>query len=173
MNNPMAGTATNPLDQLRDIHLPEPISWWPLAPGWWFVIIGGCLFLGWLIKLCCRHYSARLYRRQALRKLKQLTSIEGPQQLRELFELLKQTAISAYPNHYPASQSIAPFICFMQNSCDKPVFNWLSADMDKVLYSASPLKSHEINELFADAKTWIKRHMPEDKLETADQRSLC
>ena len=23
---------------LRDIHLPEPVSWWPLAPGWWWLI---------------------------------------------------------------------------------------------------------------------------------------
>ncbi|MBL4711699.1 MAG: DUF4381 domain-containing protein [Gammaproteobacteria bacterium] len=23
---------------LKDIHLPEPILWWPLAPGWWMVI---------------------------------------------------------------------------------------------------------------------------------------
>jgi len=23
------------LAQLRDIHLPDPVSWWPLAPGWW------------------------------------------------------------------------------------------------------------------------------------------
>ena len=30
---------------LRDLHLPEGIGWWPLAPGWWVVIalvmIGG------------------------------------------------------------------------------------------------------------------------------------
>ncbi len=24
---------------LRDIHLPDPISWWPLAPGWWALLI--------------------------------------------------------------------------------------------------------------------------------------
>ena len=23
---------------LRDIHLPEQISWWPLAPGWWILL---------------------------------------------------------------------------------------------------------------------------------------
>lgn len=29
----------NPADlPLRDIHLPDPIGWWPLAPGWWWVI---------------------------------------------------------------------------------------------------------------------------------------
>lgn len=26
------------LDQLRDIRLPEPVGWWPLAPGWWALI---------------------------------------------------------------------------------------------------------------------------------------
>ncbi len=24
---------------LRDLHLPDPTGWWPLAMGWWFVIV--------------------------------------------------------------------------------------------------------------------------------------
>jgi len=24
---------------LRDIHLPEPISWWPPAMGWWIIVV--------------------------------------------------------------------------------------------------------------------------------------
>ena len=23
---------------LRDIHLPQAVGWWPLAPGWWVLI---------------------------------------------------------------------------------------------------------------------------------------
>jgi|GEM_PF-510825 len=31
-----AGTAaTDPLAELRGIHLPEPVGFWPPAPGWW------------------------------------------------------------------------------------------------------------------------------------------
>jgi len=29
---------TQPTLNLRDIHLPDPISWWPIAPGWWMII---------------------------------------------------------------------------------------------------------------------------------------
>ena len=37
---------------LRDIHLPEPIGWWPPAPGWWglgvFLVLMVAGFIAWL-----------------------------------------------------------------------------------------------------------------------------
>lgn len=36
----------DPLAQLRDWHAPEPVSWWPPAPGWWIL---GLLLLGLLL----------------------------------------------------------------------------------------------------------------------------
>jgi len=30
---------------LRDIHLPSPVGWWPLAPGWWVLLAAALLLV--------------------------------------------------------------------------------------------------------------------------------
>jgi len=63
----------DPLQQLRDIHLPDDPSWWPPAPGWWLLALlvlaalaGG---LWWLLR-AWRQRRPRRLARQLLEELK-------------------------------------------------------------------------------------------------------
>lgn len=38
-------TQENLSTYLRDIHLPEPVAWWPLAPAWWVLILLALLII--------------------------------------------------------------------------------------------------------------------------------
>ena len=159
--------APNPLDQLRDIHLPEPISWWPPAPGWWILALAGSALTAWLVRWLYRRYKARHYRRQALLQLEQVKAgTDSQEQLRALFVLLKQTANCAYPNRQPSSLAIEPFVEFLRFSCDQSVFSQSSIKLQSLLYAKQPTEqSADLEVLFEDARIWIKSHMAEDKLE--------
>lgn len=168
--NPAAINA-NPLDQLRDIHLPEPVSWWPPAPGWWLLIIITLALTAWTTHFLYRRYKAALYRRQALKKLDQLTELNNQQQLTQLYELLKQTANSAYPQLRPASLGTEAFVNFLISSCNKEVFQQLDFDLAQALYSNSKQgfssrSNEQLERLLRDARIWIKGHRHQDKLES-------
>jgi hypothetical protein len=67
----------NPTDYsqlpLRDIHLPAPVTWWPLAYGWWILIgmlVAACV-IGWLL------YRQRYRERAAIRGLKAVAAALG------------------------------------------------------------------------------------------------
>ena len=63
-----ATAVADPLAELRDIHLPEAVSYWPLAPGWWLLLVSVLLLAG-LIVWTVRRYRRNAYRRAAVREL--------------------------------------------------------------------------------------------------------
>jgi hypothetical protein len=89
----------DPLAGLRDIHIPDSVSWWPLAPGWWvlgFVVLI-TLALVWLWQ---RRWQQRSYQRVALRHLERLEeqyASEPETLVRELSVLLRRVTALYYP----------------------------------------------------------------------------
>lgn len=69
---PASPLAQDPLAALRPLHLPEPVGWWPPAPGWWLVALLLVLSLGaagwWVVRARRRNR----YRHQALLELRAL-----------------------------------------------------------------------------------------------------
>ncbi|HEX5056317.1 MAG TPA: DUF4381 domain-containing protein [Gammaproteobacteria bacterium] len=93
---------------LRDIHLPDGVSWWPPAPGWWLLL---ALLLGAAIALWYwrRRGSVRwsLYR-QALQELERIENGFGQKDnerlvLENLSVLLRRVAVSRHPRTQVAS----------------------------------------------------------------------
>ena len=88
---------------LKDIHLPEVILWWPVAPGWWMLLILVILFIFYAPRLL--HWlRSKPVKKLALRELARIRADMGLVDLnndldqqrisREISVLLRRTVIS-------------------------------------------------------------------------------
>lgn len=84
---------------LRDIHLPEPISWWPIAPGWWLVA-GGLLIIFTLVFLGRKIYRSRQLKRDINTELEnikqQFQKTQNESQLAKALSVLLRRANITY-----------------------------------------------------------------------------
>lgn len=87
----------NPLDQLKDIHLPDAIVWWPPALGWWLVAIISLSLITLLTIFISRYWIKTRYKRHAIKQLNHIIAQQNSYQddVHALSELLRQTAIAA------------------------------------------------------------------------------
>ena len=94
---------------LRDIHLPEPVSWWPLPIGWWIVLVLSVAIAGLVIRVYQRRrakkssavYLARLELQQVHQRYLQHRDVQllaG-----DISMLLRRLSISIYPRTATAS----------------------------------------------------------------------
>jgi len=90
-----------PALQLRDIHLPDPVSWWPPAPGWWVLV--ALIILSFLaVRAFLKIHKARRVRVAALKELELLstgfTQMQDAHHLvKALSVLLRRICLSYYP----------------------------------------------------------------------------
>lgn len=91
------------MSQLRDIHTPDPVSWWPLAPGWWILmllVIGAIVTLFILFKRSRQPSPSLAYAEQQLQLLQSKSS--NKENLVEALHLLRRFAMSHFPKELTA-----------------------------------------------------------------------
>ena len=112
---------------LRDLHLPEAISWWPLAPGWWVVISLALLALGYLLRIWLRRRARGAARRYAMQQLKAL--VQEYEQHKDLVifgskvsALLRRTMLAYAPRQDVAGLTGDDWLDWLDQGLAQPVF---------------------------------------------------
>lgn len=114
---------------LRDIHLPEPVSWWPPAPGWWLLagLILLCVLAAWL----WRRYRRRQRLAATTLALQELAAIEAAyrdgleaaETVRRLSVLMRRLSISLFPRAEAAGLTGGEWLAFLDRPLERPDFS--------------------------------------------------
>jgi len=147
MNEPLSNIQANTQSippatlDLRDIHLPEPISWWPLAPGWWILFACTIIIIVAIIISRKIYLSKQLKRdiKAELENIKQqFQQTQNKLQLaKSLSVLLRRASISYYPKADIAGLTGDSWLSYLDNSnASSSADNRFQSDIGKVLLSA-------------------------------------
>lgn len=171
------------LAKLHDIHLPAPISWWPLAPGWYLLLGLALLLLGlvmYLMRRAQRHKRAKLQALQLLRQFEQEYQNEANSQqiAMKVSELLRRVALAYYPRTEVAGLQGDAWLAFLTKTSKGIDFNALDSYLLVLPYQparsegssvlepsrtqddgpgAGLLQTADLEPLFLSARQWIKQ----------------
>ena len=154
----MSPATTDALAQLRDIHLPEAVGSWPLAPGWWGLLallaaVG--VAAGWLWLRAGRKHLRKLAL-QELRTLEQGDAASDPNALAwSLSMLLRRVALARFDRREVASLHGGGWIAFLQRT---------GADLDEesarsfvhAMYAPDAVPAAGGSEWISGARRWIE-----------------
>jgi len=146
------------LDNLHDIIVPEPIGFFPLAPGWVMVaLLLLALFFHFSVH-AYKRYKKSLYKREALAELGKYTQ-ESREETLALLALAKRVAIVVYGRVVIAKLTGEEWWDFMEKHSKAKVSKELRIELSHLLYSESyQSSSAEYRAIKKFVTTWIKTH---------------
>ncbi len=157
-------TQTDPLAELRDIHLPPAIDPWPPAPGWWILAgLAIALFAYGLYRLY-KYWKSNAYRREAGRELDELLQqyqSEPRTYLLEYSTLLKRVALTKYPRTRVASLTGEAWVAFLDQTGATHEFSMGPGQaLVEASYTPDAALQVDVASLHEIGKRWIKAHRP-------------
>lgn len=152
---------------LRDIVIPAPASFWPLAPFVWILLGMAGIGLAVLIWQGIVHWKAEAYRREGIACLAQIEKrlmMPGNEMaaLKELSVLLKRVALAVFERKMVAALYGEEWLRFLDQTCGKCTFSAGPGHLLTMAVSsgaeASLPDNKETEQLIHQARTWIKGH---------------
>ena len=137
------------LSRLRDIVVPDAVPWWPLAPGWWVIIVLVLMAVGYLGFRAVRSFRASAYRREAMGLL------ELAQSDAEISGLLKRTAMAAFGRDEVASLSGESWCDWLQDHGGREMSTEERAAVMGGIYGDS---RNQVPVLKGYAAMWVREH---------------
>ncbi len=113
---------------LRDLHLPEPVGWWPLAPGWWFLVGVLAVVLAYALYRAYQRHRHHAPRRYALRQLARFESEylehRNPVTLgKQLSELLRRGMLAYADRDQVAGLTGEDWLAWLDRGMPLPYFH--------------------------------------------------
>jgi len=164
------------LDQLKDIHEPAAIGWWPLAPGWWVAagILLALIFAIAVLLLRVRQQRRKnQYRTEGVRLLKAV-NIRAPRAVEEINILLKRVAVVTFGRKRCAALTGNNWIQFLQQTAQPSMPESAQRALLESLYRTEPPAATDIAALQNYAVEWVRAHQkepaaaPQQKLQEAN-----
>ena len=151
------------LQNLNDIVVPGPVGWWPPAPGWY--VVGGIALITLLVLSLrwWRRWQGNRYRRQALAELALIRGQASGDSLRQLPDLLKRAALSAWPREEVAALTGLAWHRFLDESADMDGFCSGAGDtLEQLAYAGSgeslPAEA-KVQQVLDASASWLKNHL--------------
>ena len=154
---------TDPLVQLRDIHLPDPVTGWPPSLAWWLLLLLSLVIITQLLRLLLKRYRAGAYRRAAQSELGQIHQAWQQEQddsnyLQQLNGVLKRVALQSFPAADVAALSSDSWCRFLDQQWQRPPPTHFT-DTGLALAVYSPAQSHcDIETIHSLALNWLHQH---------------
>ncbi len=143
---------------LRDIHLPDAVSWWPPAPGWWIILIVFCVAIYLIPKLYKRLTYVPLNKisQQAFDKIcSEYNQNNNSQQLiQSLSKLLRQISMTYHGREEVAQLTGDAWVESLNKLTEKKYF---SQSLRDALINAPYKKniSLDVNALLQTTQNWL------------------
>jgi hypothetical protein len=152
------------LEQLHDIEGIDPISWWPLAIGWWVIIGLSLLLLSMSLGIIIsRIRFRRSWKHDALKQLalleRNLSSDTNQETLIALSDYLKRIVLKRFPRKECASLTGKMWLNWLTQH-DPNQFDWNEKGVLLIQAPYAPrrtsVSSEQIKDLIQAVRNWVR-----------------